>query len=1238
MSLKDIDIGIKRIKSILLNDIEKQLKFLGISYDKIYTSEEIKDIFDVNRKYKRNQVLDVLMNECENDEAGSILNDIEIRKKNLKKFIRECAFDYTNKFCAIRLLEERNLISPTIKKFKEYGDKSEVQKNLSQVSYSLLDKDPYDGLKDAIEGTLRELSTQIKILFELNDEHSLVFPEPKTIKEITKILLDEIPLEDWQRDDFIGWTYQYFVEDEKEEIEQADTPEEIAAKTQVYTYDWIVKYIVDNTLGSYWDEIKSGKRPWQEVKTIKLMDPSCGSGSFLTYAFDKYYELYKEEDKIPEEEIPNYIISKNIFGMDIDERAVQLAALNLYIKAKQKNRNVQIEKFNIICTDSRIKEEVDIKKYLMSVSIDPKLREVIENIVKQSFDYMRENNLLGSLMKIEDVINPIIDEYIGGRRRPSIREVESKKERLLKQSQSGQITLFKPEVEQLSLDSIEDIRYFESREEFVEYLRGKVLDCVDYVVTKINKFNDINSRMFAKDLSKGSSFIGAMMQQYEIVVGNPPYLGNRKMGKELRKIVQSKLTEEKNDLYIAFMVQNYRLADEKSYIGMVTPDTYLSIETLENIREFILNNTYIKTIIHLGKDTFREAVNACIMIQIKDKDRIEDSKFVDLQNVSNKSYYLLNEDKFVIKNTYLVNKKIILKLPQKKFIYWVSKNIHNIFINSKTLEPYHGVAKQGLITGDNNRFIYMRWEIPEELINNKWFPVSKGGGYNKYLGRMDFLINWANDGEELKEFAKKKYGTITRTIVGMDYYFKEGITYSLITSENRFSARYLPKGWIFTNAGSCIFPNDYSELYYILALVNSKTANYLLYSLNPTVNFEIGDINLLPIVEVRENEKNVCAQYVMKIMKNRNILYTYHDILSERYNLSEYFEHISKELKSQISFKRGYKKLFIEKSKIEIANEEYSFILDEYLFELYSISDEDKVVINNKFGVSPVIRNIIDEYFIQPEQLELRQLYSGGINFKNTILINENKNLMVDFNVEDLISQIKKLCSKKGMNILKIADELKLHPRSVLSMMERYDLYIYDDINNFTKRYIQALARKVFDDSNGVVLLQDLLNKIHDELAENFGDNASSIETEIINIIGKSIEKWLRDDFAMDYINNTGYDKRKDKYKEIKNPWEPLIWKGQSSKKNFTVFVWRYKITPDTELKIRSQYLDGEIDSYKNKIKELDERLLMLEGKEKNNLEKERDEIFYILDDLNNYKEWIKENGIKLRGMWFNWE
>lgn len=1254
MSLKDIDIGIKEIKSMLLNDIEKQLKFLGITYDKIYTLEEIKDIFDVNRKYKRNQILDVLMNECESDEAGLLLRDIEIRKKVLKKFIRECAFDYINKFCAIRLLEERNLISPAIKKFKEYGDKSEVQKNLSQISYSLLDKDPYDGLKDAIEGTLRELSTQIKILFELNDEHSLVFPEPKTIKEITKILLYEIPLEDWQRDDFIGWTYQYFVEDEKEEIEQADTPEEIATKTQVYTYHWIVKYIVDNTLGSYWNEIKSGKRAQQEVETIKLIDPSCGSGSFLTYAFDKYYELYKEEGKVSEEEIPNYIISKNIFGMDIDERAVQLAALNLYIKAKQKNRNVQIEKFNIICTDSRIKEEVNIKKYLMSLSVDPKLRDVIENIVKQSFDYMRENNLLGSLMKIEDVINPIIDEYIGGRRRPSIREVESKKERVLKQSQAGQITLFKPEVEQLSIDSIEEIRYFESREEFVKYLRGKILDCVDYVITKINKSNDINSRMFAKDLAEGSSFIGAMMQMYEVVVGNPPYLTSRKMGLKLLNKVEEQYKLFKHDLYSSFIVKSINITGVNNYIGLLTPTTYTILKSYKELRNEIISNCKIDKLLVLGKDVFSN-VAVDVSITILQKTILETCKnsFYDLSNINDK---LLPQN--MENRKYVLETKIIRQIPELRFIYWASEDIIKILVECEKLEPKFADVRQGLATGDNNRFVLMRWEVPQNRIEVKWIPYSKGGGYSKYYGINYFVLNWGNNGQELKSFSKEKYGSITRRIANQKYYFKEGLSFSLITSNNRFSCRYMPKGWIFDSGGSCIFTNE-CDLKVLLGKINSKLINYLVSLLNPTVNFQVGDIKGIPI-------KNNC-KYDIAIKELTNLAIILKIQLNKFNILSELFDEKIFYLFNKTTIFQGYKDYFQYKSKCLILLEECSFLIDEFVFELYGINSSDREKVLLQFGYSPAGYGIIGNCFINPniglnfkeEDIEkVRSLeetkdsvindYSEGINLieeyygkKLRPILNlsaqgkENHST----NLDNIVQEIRQLLELKDMDVIEISQELKINPRTTMYFIDKYKLYSQKDIKDTVLRYLQTIARKAFDnDSDGIVLLPEVLNKIHDELDKTFGDNASSIETEIINIIGKNIEKWLRDDFAIDYINNKGYDKKKDKYDEIKNPWEPLIWKGQSTKKNFTVFVWRYKITPDTELKIRSQYLEGEIDSYKNKIKELDERLSMLEGKEKDNLEKERDEIFYTLDDLNDYKEWIKENGIKLRGMWFNWE
>lgn len=1250
MSLKDICVGIKKVKSLLVADMEKQLKLLGITYEKIYTSQEISSAFDVNRKYRRKQILDVLMNESEDSEVGLLISDKKVREKNIKKFVNECAFDFTNKLCAIRLLEERNLIAATIKKFKEYGDKSEVQKNLGQVSYSLLDRDPYDGLKYAIDSTLRELSTQIKVLFEVNDEHSLLFPETKTIKEIVKIILEDIPIEDWQKDDFIGWTYQYFVEDEKEEIEQADTLEQIAAKTQVYTYDWIVRYIVDNTLGVYWKEIKSGERPVQDVETIKLMDASCGSGSFLTYAFDKFYEIYKEEGKISEENIPNYIVSRNLFGMDIDERAVQLAALNIYIKAKQRNANVQIDKFNIICTGNRIKEDVNINKYLQTIAIDTKLRDVINNIVQEAFNYIKENNILGSLMKIEDIINPLIDDYIGGRRRLSVKEVEAKKEKILEKS--DQITLFKPELEQLTLDSIEDIRYFDTREEFVDYLRQKILDCVDYVVTNLNKSNDINSKMFAKDLSRGSNFISAMMQKYEIIVGNPPYLGNLKMGISLRVILKKFYDISKSDLYSTFIHKSIDLCHNNGFIGLLTPDTYLFISTFKNFRRFILKNIFIKKAVELGKKTFKGVnVSVAILISRKVKSLGKQSIFIDLMESDNQQLDLQNHNY----KEYLVDNDVISNLETCSFMYWSPKNILEILTNCPKLSPNYAVAKSGINTGDNNKFVFFKWEVKNFYKNKKWVQFAKGGGYNKYLGRNECIL--LADFDEMRKYS----GSAIRN---SDAFFKEGITFSDITSNNMFSARFLPKGFITAMSGSGIYSKNIN-VKYLLGMINSKLINYILNLLNPTVHFQVGDINKIPIKQANEKNESIIAEFINFILLLKTENYNL-DILSDLYN-TDGISLNNGDTSENISIREIYIKFYNQYNERIFKIEELQYFVDELILHIYGIDHVDRLEILKKFGDSIIGHPIINNYFQSPtldkieincdlsnimsEEDTIEKLKSGcnkALNcIKNYYECNEGFFISKEVKPQyisisrkqyvEVLDRIKELCLIKDMDIIKISQDLKINPRSVLKIMNEEKLVIEESIRVSVCRYLQTIARKVFnDDSDGIILLQEIVNKVHDELAVIYGDRATSIETEINNIIGKDIQKWLRDEFAQDYINNIGYDKKEDKYAEIKNPWEPLIWKGQSPKKNFTVFVWRYKITPDTELKIGSQYLENEIDSYKKKIKDIDSQFVTMDGREKNNLERERDQMLNILDDLNEYHKWIKENGVKLRGMWLN--
>lgn len=1246
MSLKDIEIGIKKIKEILLTDIEKQMKLLGISNEKIYISEEISHLLNVNSKYKRNQILNVLANECENNEV--LLNDKKVRGKVLNTFVRECAFSLINKLCAIRLLEERNIISPTIKKFKEYGDKSEVQKNLGHIAYSLFENDTYNGLKESIEATLRELSFQIKVLFEMNDEHSLIFPEHRTLKDVIKVLIDEIPQEDWNRDDFVGWMYQYFVEDEKEQIEQANTPEELAAKTQVYTYDWIVKYIVDYTIDSYCEQLKLNPELKKSVEEIKLIDPACGSGSFLVYAFDKFYKLYKEEGIVLEENIPNYIISKNVYGLDIDERAIQLAALNLYIKVKTSNRDAIIDKFNLICTNSRIREEVNIEKHLNTINMNSKVRDIVKKIIRESFQYIHRNNLLGSLMKIEDIVNPLIDEFTEGKRRYSKREIQAKREKILLEKE--QLSLFPAEKEQLSLDDIE----FETREEFVDYLRATILNCVEYIVYKINKDNDINSRMFAKDLDRGSNFINASIQKYEIVVGNPPYLYQRKMGDSLKKLLYSIYPDVNRDIYAAFILRMNLLNTEDGYCGVLTPDTYTTLGVYIYLRKWILANRSLVKYVQLGKSIFK-SVNVSVGISII-KNCLKETNISFSEGKDNEDELLINSENTIDKNK-------ILSIQSLPFNYDTVSGLYEVYENSKNLEPYYGEVKNGIQTGDNYNRVLMRWEVPLKTLGERWILYAKGGGFNRYLGRPDYVIDWSTEAREYYE--KSPHARIR----DKKYHFRFGITYSDITSNNLFSARILSDNHLFDVTGSSIFLSNLS-LKVLLGLINSKFMNYILSLINPTVHFQISDIKKIPICDNMDlsenNDISKFCNYILflKLQNYKN------DVLSEVFE----DDGISTLISSKDKAKRIYiinlcNIFFNNKANNEILLEECQYIVDELVYKVYGVKLKEITKIEEQFGISQIKYPIFKDFFYMPlhpskidsndvepirtdkESIEsiisdcqhsiksINNYYKHGLVYEDELYAEPNYVDLNDVELSGFIEKIKALADVKGNSIFNISSELKIHPRSILAVMNKYSIYLKDDLINNCKRYLQTVARKAFEEDNdGIVLLADVLNTIHDELNNVFGDIATSIETEIVNIIGMDIEKWLRDEYACDYINNTGYDKKKDKYGEIKNPWEPLVWKGQTQKKYFTVFVWRYKITPDTELKIRSQYLEDEIDNLKSRIRDIDGQLIGFEGNARNRLEKERDELLNKVDDMRNYHSWISENGIKLRGMWFNWE
>jgi len=752
---------------------------------------------------------------------------------------------------------------------------------------------------------------------------------PVAMDDRFKDLLNNIGTEDWLKDDAIAWLYQYCAH---------------SSKTRFYTPKWIIKYIVDNTL------LPFVKQSGKSVQNIKLLDPACGGGAFLLYAYDCFYNLYIEEGCINAADIPYAILKNNLYGVDIDKHAVRIASLNLKMKA-------------------------------MPAKVD-----------------------------------------------------------------------------------MSDIRV-----EYLEQPMGSLL------------------RKNAPNILAEHA--------YDIVVGNPPYMNNRKMPPHLRQSISKEYKCGNTDLYAAFVERGLELLHSNGYLGYVTPDTYIYTARFEKLRELLLENYHITKFIHLGDHIFKNAsISVAVLIVLNNKDEIGESQFYDLRSSVDKEEAL---SKLKAAGAYAKNQDDFKLLPQKRFLYNIPVEILPVFYSLLSLSPHYAEVKQGLATGCNDRFVYMRWEVNQTELGKRWIPYAKGGGFNKYFGRNDFVIDWLDNGSAVKAYK----GSVIRN---EDYYFKEGITFSLITYDN-FNARYMPQGYIFDVGGSAIFTKDV-DLHYLLGFLNSRLASYLLAALNPTINFQVGDVYELPFKKPDKMTEAYVSQLTRDIIELKKQLYKY-DVLSELYETDGISELLSLGRQGDLyilcsEFQNKIKNTFSHiKDKISA--------IDEAVFELYGLNDQSRCYI-------------------------CHQVSCDG------------------------------------------------------------DMSILPSFAEIVGRYLQSVARKIVEDHK-VIHIKSLLNAMHKSMTGDFEHNISNIESQIANILGKDISTWIQDDFANDYLNNAGYGK--------KNPYEPLIWKGQSKGKCFTVYVWRYAV---------SSYADYEVEA------------LLSEAAEYCCLPAQ-------VRDIQDYRIWFKNNGIRIR-------
>lgn len=731
-----------------------------------------------------------------------------IRQNGFTQTMEEAAYTWFNRFIALRFMEVNNYLPSHTRIFSdESGNfKPEVLSDAANVEIDGLDKELILELLENQENErlykyiiitqCNALNKGLPEMFEqIGGWTELLFPR-NLLREDSVIakMITEIPEEDWRDQvQIIGWLYQYYNTEPKDKV-FADlkknikiSAQAIPAATQLFTPDWIVRYMVENSLGRLWAEGhgKPDDADWKyyldeaeqedpikaelekiraeykniQPENIKIIDPCMGSGHILVYAFDVLIDIYRSCGW-GERDAAKSILRNNLYGLDIDRRAYQLAYFAVMMKARQYNRR--------ICSP--------------------------------------ENQ--PNLANFADVMGADTDML------------------------SGSIRRFAEQ--------------FAFADTYGSLMTVNAPDVIDAAVSDFSPTFGLNMRQFDMMMK----IYKILSQKYDVVCTNPPYMGGSGMNAKLSEFVKSKFPDSKSDLFACFIEKCGQLAKPHGFYAMITQHAFMFLSSYENLRKKLMQKTTVN-MAHLGARAFDEIggevvqTTAFVMTgHIKDYKGTY-ARLVDTVGENEKRDLFLSGDK-----RFAAKQENFSKIPGSPVAYWVSENFIRAFENGRLLGEIAS-SKQGIATADNNRFLREWYEVNVEKIlfdcstheesktsPAKWYPYNKGGEFRKWYGNNDYVVNWQYDGAELRNFKKS-------VIRNPNFYFMPCFSWSLISSSVA-AFRYKPKGHIFDVAGMSCFSND--KLHYLLALCNSSCAMKVLEVIAPTINYQCGDIANIPVI------------------------------------------------------------------------------------------------------------------------------------------------------------------------------------------------------------------------------------------------------------------------------------------------------------------------------------------------------------------------------------------------------
>ena len=774
----------------------------------------------------------------------------QINEKGYQQVMEEVAYTWFNRFSALRFMEVNGYLPSHVRVFTDENNafKPQILAEALHLELDKLDKDKVYALKETEQ--TEELYKYLLIV-QCNALNSILPGMFQTIADYTELLLpdnllregsvieqmiSQIPEDNWQDAvQIIGWLYQYYNSEKKDDVFAAlkknvkITKENIPAATQLFTPDWIVRYMVENSLGRLWVEghpdakaqllptpeeqaaYTAGNRDPEDTKwhyyleeaqqelqvqaqlseirkqyadltpeQIKVIDPCCGSGHILAYLFDVLMQIYENYGYTPRDAVAS-ILQNNLYGLDIDDRAAQLAYFAVMMKAvrydkrflkrKDEDGEPDVPQPHVYAIEESNRIEKPDVEYFCNGKLE--LNDAMHTILTQLYDAKEYGSILTITPQDWDALYARFDEVTG----------ESSFHR--------------------------------------ESIRKKLLPLVRVAQT--------------------------LAQKYDVVVTNPPYMGSSGMGAKLAEYVKKNYPDSKSDLFAVFIEVCSRMAKQNGYQAMITQHAWMFLSSFEKLREKMMLTETI-SMAHLGARAFEEIGGEVVQTTafVRCANHVEGYKGTYCRLIEPTSQQGKEEMFLAGQKRYTANQDDFAKIPGASVAYWVSKKLYSTFRNSLLYD--YTISDGQNKTGDNAKFVREFWEVRNSNVGKgkKWLFYAKGGGYRKWYGNLSEVVNWS---EEAREFYKND--KICR-IIPEYLWYKAGITWSLISNNPSF--RLLPEEATFDVGGSSIFLKDNSNIEFVLGLLNSKVFSYVQKIVNPTINIQVKDIRVMPFVKKNENE------------------------------------------------------------------------------------------------------------------------------------------------------------------------------------------------------------------------------------------------------------------------------------------------------------------------------------------------------------------------------------------------